>query len=111
MEASLASEHVIGNILGAVLMFEPTFSHRLLLSYEMVKLQRGLGEWRHEVLTRSTKHLEDTEHFSFISWLGERHKALQITTDYKPLGEAPEIRGFDAASAPLPPSSHPSTTI
>lgn len=77
----------------------------------MAKLQRGLGECLCEVHTRSTKHLEDTEHFVLISWLEERHKPLQITTDYKPLGEAPEIRGFDAVPPPLPPSNHPSTKI
>lgn len=50
----------------------------------------------------STNHLGDSKCDAFISRLGVRHKPTQITTDCKPVGEPPEITGFDAVSSPLP---------
>lgn len=57
------------------------------------------------------KHLGDLECDTFISRLGVRYKTLQITADYKPVGEPPEIMDFDAATFSSASSSHPSAEI
>lgn len=90
---------------------EPAFPHWQLLSCEMVKHQRGVQEWLHG---EQWGALYDTVWLKALAghWLrcfyvvaGVRHKAQQITADYKPLGEQPEITAFDAVSSPLPPAA------
>lgn len=47
------------------------------------------------------KALGDSKCNTFLSRLGVRCKPLQITWDYKPVGNPPEITGLDAVSFPL----------
>ena len=71
----------------------------------MVKDQKGVREWLRVEQSAAQSTRGDMECDAYISRLGVRHKPPEITTDYKPVKESPEITGFVAVSSPLPPAA------